>query len=82
MTAPEKHLWEQLGSKKHPRTQNDGVNLQIALKTRSLIPDIHVAVRVFNDGFARALNEQFGFQALSAMLSASPIFAASAVGLI
>lgn len=61
-------------------TQNDGMNLQIALKARSLNPDIHVVVRIFDDDFARALNEQFGFQALSATASASPIFAASAVG--
>ncbi len=61
-------------------TQHDGMNLQIALKARSLNPDIHVVVRIFDDDFARALNEQFGFQALSATASASPIFAASAVG--
>ncbi len=61
-------------------TQNDGMNLQIALKARSLNPDIHVVVRIFDDDFANALQNQFDFQALSTTASASPIFAASAVG--
>ncbi len=62
-------------------TQNDGMNLQIALKARSLNPEIQVVVRIFDDDFAKSLQKQFGFQALSATASASPIFAASAVGL-
>ena len=59
-------------------TQNDSLNLQIALKARSMNPDIQVIVRIFDDDFAHALQEQFGFQALSATGMAAPVFAASA----
>ncbi len=42
-------------------TQNDAVNLKIALKARSLNPDIRVIIRIFDDDFAQALTKQFGF---------------------
>jgi len=61
-------------------TQQDGLNLQVAMKARSLNPDIQVVVRIFDDDFASALNEQFGFQAISTSATASPIFAATAAG--
>lgn len=61
-------------------TQNDSLNLQIALKARKLQPDIRVVVRIFDDDFANALQEQFGFHALSATGRASPAFAAAAAG--
>lgn len=59
-------------------TQNDSLNLEVALKSRSLKPDIEVVVRIFDDGFANLLQKQFGFRALSATGKAAPIFAASA----
>lgn len=59
-------------------TQNDAVNLKIALKARSLNPNIRVIIRIFDDDFAKALNEQFGFIALSGTGLAAPAFAASA----
>jgi Trk K+ transport system NAD-binding subunit len=69
----------------HARTivlasQNDAMNLQIALKARSLHPDIQVIIRIFDEEFAHALQAQFGFTALSATVMAAPVFAAAAAG--
>ncbi len=61
-------------------TQNDALNLQIAVKARSMNPRIHVVIRIFDEDFARSLQEQFGFTALSATAMAAPAFAASAAG--
>ncbi len=61
-------------------SQNDAMNLQIALKARSLNPNIQIVVRIFDDDFAHALQEQFGFIALSATEMAAPVFAAAAAG--
>ncbi len=59
-------------------TQNDNLNLQIAVKARSLNPDIKVIIRIFDDEFAQLLQKQFGFIALSATGMAAPVFAATA----
>lgn len=61
-------------------SQNDAMNLQIALKARSMNPDIQVVIRIFDEDFAHALQEQFGFTALSATEMAAPVFAAAAAG--
>ncbi|MGE5462870.1 MAG: potassium channel family protein [Syntrophothermus sp.] len=61
-------------------SQNDSMNLQIALKARSLNPNIQVVIRIFDEDFAHALHDQFGFMALSATEMAAPVFAASAAG--
>jgi Trk K+ transport system NAD-binding subunit len=61
-------------------TQNDSLNLQIAMKARSLNPTIRVVIRIFDDDFADALQQQFGFMALSATSMAAPAFAAAAAG--
>jgi Trk K+ transport system NAD-binding subunit len=61
-------------------SQNDAMNLQIALKARSLNPDIQVVIRIFDDDFAHALHDQFGFVAMSATEMAAPVFAAAAAG--
>jgi Trk K+ transport system NAD-binding subunit len=61
-------------------TQNDQLNLRIALKARKLNPNIRVVVRIFDDEFAQSLEEQFGFQAISATWVAAPRFAAAAAG--
>ncbi len=61
-------------------SQNDAVNLQIALKARNMNPNIQVVVRIFDEDFAHALQEQFGFIALSATEMAAPVFAAAASG--
>lgn len=62
-------------------TQNDNLNLQMAVKARSLNPSIRVVMRIFDDDFARALESQFGFRALSATGMAAPVFAATAAGM-
>jgi voltage-gated potassium channel len=61
-------------------TQEDSLNLQVALKARTLNDVIEVVVRIFDDDFAQALEKQFGFRALSATGTASPVFAAAAAG--
>ncbi len=61
-------------------TQNDSLNLQVALKARKLNPNIHVVIRIFDEDFAHSLNEQFGFTALSGTGMAAPVFAAAAAG--
>ncbi len=61
--------------------QNDSVNLQIALKSRSLNKNIRVVVRIFDDEFAYALQDQFGFTAFSATDMAAPAFASAAAGI-
>ncbi|NJN54727.1 MAG: hypothetical protein HC804_08225 [Anaerolineae bacterium] len=59
-------------------TQNDSVNLQIALKAQKLNPDINVVIRIFDDEFAQAIQERFGFRAMSATGMSAPIFATAA----
>ena len=61
-------------------SQDDAMNLQIALKARSLNPGIQVVIRIFDEDFAHSLQAQFGFIALSATEMAAPVFAAAAAG--
>jgi voltage-gated potassium channel len=61
-------------------TQNDALNLQIAVKARSYNKDIQVVIRIFDEDFAQSLKQQFGFSALSATGMAAPVFAAAAAG--
>ena len=61
-------------------TQNDSLNLQIAVKARTLNKDIQVVIRIFDADFAKSLHEQFGYIALSATGMAAPVFAAAAAG--
>jgi voltage-gated potassium channel len=61
--------------------QNDSVNLQVALKARSINKNIQVVIRIFDEDFALALHDQFGFTALSATEMAAPVFAAAAAGM-
>ncbi|HEX2980822.1 MAG TPA: NAD-binding protein [Anaerolineaceae bacterium] len=62
-------------------TQNDSLNLQMALMSRKLNPGVEVIIRIFDDNFAEALHEQFGFRALSATGMAAPVFASTAAGI-
>ena len=62
-------------------TQNDTLNLKVGLKARHLNPKIHVVLRIFEDDFANALQEQFGYTAFSATGMAAPAFAAAASGI-
>ncbi len=61
-------------------TQNDSLNLHIALKARKINPKIQVVIRIFDEDFAESLQEQFGFTALSGTGMAAPVFAAAAAG--
>lgn len=61
-------------------TQNDSMNLQAALKARQLNPDIRVVIRIFDYEFAKAIEDQFGFRALSATGMSAPTFASAASG--
>jgi voltage-gated potassium channel len=61
-------------------TQNDSMNLQVALKARKMQPNIHAVLRIFDDDFADALHDQFGFTAMSATGMAAPAFASAASG--
>jgi len=62
-------------------TQNDNLNMQIAVKARTMNSKLRVVLRIFDDDFARALEKQFGFNALSATSMAAPAFAAVAAGM-
>jgi Trk K+ transport system NAD-binding subunit len=61
-------------------TQNDAMNLQVALKARSINKAINVVIRIFDEDFAKSLHDQFGFTALSATGMAAPVFAAAVAG--
>ena len=61
--------------------QSDALNLQIAVKARQLNPGIDVIIRIFDEDFARAIQQQFGFTALSATSMSAPAFAAAAAGM-
>ena len=56
------------------------MNLQIALKARSINKSINVVIRIFDEDFAKSLHDQFGFTALSATGMAAPVFAAAVAG--
>jgi voltage-gated potassium channel len=62
-------------------TQNDSLNLRVALKARNINPNIDVVLRIFDDDFAASLQAQFGFHALSATSVAAPLFAGLATHL-
>lgn len=59
-------------------TQNDSVNMQIAFKAQKLNPEINIVIRIFDDDFGQALQERFGFRAMSATGMSAPIFATAA----
>jgi Trk K+ transport system NAD-binding subunit len=61
--------------------KNASGNLQVALKARSINPNIKVVIRIFDEDFAKSLHDQFGFTALSATEMAAPVFAAAAAGM-
>jgi Trk K+ transport system NAD-binding subunit len=62
-------------------TQNDTLNLKVALLARRLVPGIRVVLRIFDDEFADSLGEQFGYAALSTTRMSASSFAAAASGL-
>ena len=63
-------------------TSDDTMNLQIAIHTRAVNPEVRTIVRLFDDEFAREVRQAFGITAaFSASALAAPAFAASAAGL-
>lgn len=56
------------------------LGLGVLAQARAMNPAIQVIVRIFDDDFANALQNQFNFKALSATSMAAPAFAAAAVG--
>ena len=63
-------------------TNDDMLNLQIAIHARAVSPEIRTIVRLFDDDFAREVREAFGITAAySASALAAPAFAAAAADL-
>lgn len=62
-------------------TQNDPLNMQIAIKAKSMNPNIKVVARIFDQHFAKAIEEQFDYVALSSSVMSAPAFASAAIGL-
>jgi Trk K+ transport system NAD-binding subunit len=63
-------------------TNDDTLNLQIAIHARAVSPQIRTIVRLFDDDFAREVQNSFGITAAySASALAAPAFAAAAAGL-
>jgi voltage-gated potassium channel Kch len=62
-------------------TNNDAINLEIALKAKGLAPKIPVVVNYADPDFAGMAKQVFGFEAvLSPAELAAPAFAAAALG--
>jgi Trk K+ transport system NAD-binding subunit len=60
-------------------TNDDVLNLRLALKARALNSTARIIVRLFDDDFARDISQNFGIdQALSASALAAPAFAGAA----
>lgn len=62
-------------------TQKDALNLQIAVKARALNEDIQIVIRIFDQYFAQAIRDQFGFISMSSTEMSAPAFAAAAAGI-
>jgi Trk K+ transport system NAD-binding subunit len=62
-------------------TQNDALNLQIAVKARAINSNLQVILRIFDQDFARAIRDQFGFVSMSSTEMSAPAFASAAAGL-
>jgi voltage-gated potassium channel len=62
-------------------TNDDLMNIQIAIRVRQINPDVRLVMRMFDDAFAREMTERFHFSAvLSASALAAPAFAGAATG--
>ncbi|MEN8243071.1 MAG: NAD-binding protein, partial [Chloroflexota bacterium] len=62
-------------------TQNDPLNMQIAVKAKSMNPKLRVVARIFDQHFAKSIEEQFDFIALSSSVKSAPAFASAAIDL-
>ena len=62
-------------------TNDDLMNVQIAIRVRQINPDVRLVMRMFDDVFAREMTERFHFSAaFSASALAAPAFAGAATG--
>jgi voltage-gated potassium channel len=61
-------------------TDNDIVNLEIALDARRMKPGVRVVMRIFDQKTALKIREAFGIETLSSATLAAPTFALSALG--
>jgi voltage-gated potassium channel len=62
-------------------TNDDLMNIQIAIRVRQINPEVRLVMRMFDDVFAREMTERFHFSAvLSASALAAPAFAGAATG--
>ena len=63
-------------------TSDDTMNLQIAIHARAINPQVRTIIRLFDDDFAREVQNAFGITAAySGSALAAPAFAAAAAGL-
>lgn len=62
-------------------TQNDPLNMQIAIKAKAMNPKTRVVTRIFDEYFAEAIQNQFDFIAMSSSVMSAPQFAAAAAGI-
>ncbi len=63
-------------------TSDDTMNLQIAIHARAINPGVRTIIRLFDDDFAREVQNAFGITAAySGSALAAPAFAAAAAGL-
>ncbi|HXP94058.1 MAG TPA: NAD-binding protein [Candidatus Binatia bacterium] len=56
-------------------TDNDAINLEIALAARARSPDVPLVVRMENDAFARAVSALFGIATFSPAALTAPVLA-------
>jgi Trk K+ transport system NAD-binding subunit len=62
-------------------TNDDLINLQIAMAVREINPEVRLVVRIFQDEFGRQLADYLGFhRVFSASALAAPFFAGAATG--
>lgn len=62
-------------------TSDDLTNIDCAMTTRALKPDMHVVVRIFDDTIANKISSQFHLTAISTSYAAAPVFVSQALGL-
>jgi Trk K+ transport system NAD-binding subunit len=62
-------------------TSDDMTNIDCALNVRTLKPDLHVVVRIFDDTIANKMSTQFHLTAISTSYAAAPVFVSQALEL-
>lgn len=62
-------------------SDNDSLNLEVALKAKKLQPDLRVVISLFDNDLATRLNHAFGIRSLSSSTLAAPHFVSYALDL-